>query len=30
LRFVADVKAEWRRGAFRPTWGVGELKRIDA
>jgi hypothetical protein len=23
------VKAEWRRGAFRPTWGVGELLRID-
>jgi hypothetical protein len=29
LRFIADVRAEWRRGAFRPTWGVGELLRID-
>lgn len=29
LRFVAKVAAEHRRGGFRPTWGEGELRRID-
>lgn len=27
--FVQLVLAEHRRGGFRPTWGVGELRRID-
>jgi hypothetical protein len=28
-RFMADVLHEHTRGGFRPTWGVGELRRID-
>lgn len=28
-RFVARVKAEHDHGGFKPTWGIGELKRID-
>jgi hypothetical protein len=28
-QFIAACMAEHRRGGFRPTWGVGELHRID-
>lgn len=28
-RFVAMVRAEHERGGFRPSWGIGELHRID-
>ena len=27
--FMTSVRAEHERGGFRPSWGVGELRRID-